>query len=127
MSLKSDEIVFPFERLQVYQKSRILYKKLKDTTSKYPEKEKYELTSQTTRDVNSVSSNIAEGASRNTSKDKAHYISISYNSLMEIVNHCILAFNQSYISDEKLYEIKVDCMEISKMSSSLKHFYEKDS
>ncbi len=83
-------------------------------TSSFPDKERVELVSQTTRAANSVCSNIAEGTARRTAKD------------METVNHIILANDQKYISEDKLYELKEQCLEISKMLSGLKNYFENE-
>lgn len=58
-----------FKELKVWQKARILVKEIYLLTEKLPESEKFNLTSQLQRAVISISTNIAEGAGRNTDKD----------------------------------------------------------
>jgi len=42
-------------------------------TSKFPSNELFGITSQIKRSASSIARNIAEGTSRNTSKEKAHF------------------------------------------------------
>ena len=58
-----------------------------DLTEKLPDTEKFGLISQMRRAVVSISSNIAEGTSRSTNKDKAHFTTIAFSSTMEVLNH----------------------------------------
>jgi four helix bundle protein len=74
--------VYGFEKLQVWQDSKSLAVMIYKVTSTFPDDEKYGLTSQMRRAIVSVSSNIAEGSSRNTKKDQAYFYGIAYSSLV---------------------------------------------
>lgn len=65
------------------------------------------LTSQIRRACISVASNIAEGTSRMTSKDQAHFSSIAFSSLMETLNQLIIANDLQYLTDENLLELRL--------------------
>lgn len=65
--------IYSFEKLEVWQESRLLVKELYLVLQHFPENEKYGLISQIKRAVVSVSSNIAEGATRTSLKDQAHF------------------------------------------------------
>ena len=82
---------YSFENLEVWQKSRKLVKTIYKTTEKFPKDEKFGLTSQIRRVSISVSSNIAEGSTRWSKKDKARFYEIAFGSLMEILNQLILS------------------------------------
>ena len=60
----------------------IIYK----LTEKYPKEEIFGLTNQSRRCAVSITSNIAEGFSRSTWKDKMHFYGISQGSLTELQN-----------------------------------------
>lgn len=77
---------YSFERLDVWQKTRLLVKLVYTLTQKFPKEELFGLPSQIRRVIVSVSSNIAEGNSRFSPKDKAHFLSIAYGSLMEVLS-----------------------------------------
>lgn len=93
--------VFSFEKLEVWKESKDFSIFIYKITSNFPENEKYGLTSQLRRASISICSNIAEGTSRISSKDKAHFISISFSSTMEVLNQLILAFELKLITEEE--------------------------
>lgn len=93
--------IFSFEKLEVWVESKDLTNYIYNITTKFPESEKFGLTSQIRRAAISICSNIAEGTSRITNKDKAHFLSISFSSTMEVLNQLILAYELKYISEEE--------------------------
>jgi|SRR5437660_2204889 len=78
---------YPFEKLGVWQSARELAKAVY-TTAAFPRNEIYGLSSQSNRSAISVVANLAEGSSRRSRKDQAHYSEIAYGSLMELA--CLL-------------------------------------
>ncbi|TAJ06660.1 four helix bundle protein [Marinilabiliaceae bacterium JC017] len=104
---------YGFEKLEVWQLSRKLAKDIYQTTSKFPEEEKFGFISQLRRATVSVSSNIAEGNSRKSTKDKAHFMEMSFSSLMEVINQLILATDLRYISTKELNEYRNSINELS--------------
>jgi four helix bundle protein len=78
----------PFEKLRVWQAARELTKAIHVTTSKFPHRQIYGLTSQCNRAAVSVAANLAEGSSRQSRKDQAHFSEIAYGSLIELA--CLL-------------------------------------
>lgn len=76
---------FGFRDLRVYQTSRDLVKTIYSVLAAYPSNEQYALCDQLRRASVSVPSNIAEGMSRSSDKEKIHFIEISYGSLMEVL------------------------------------------
>jgi len=78
----------PFEKLRVWQSARQLAKAVYTTTTAFPGNEIYGLISQCNRAPVSVAANLAEGSSRNSRKDQAHFSEIAYGSLMELA--CLL-------------------------------------
>jgi len=84
--------VYSFEKLEVWKESKKLTKIIYQITSRYPENEKFGLTSQLRRASISVCSNLAEGSARITSKDKAHFSTMAYSSLIEVLNQIIISY-----------------------------------
>lgn len=72
--------VFSFEKLEVWLNSKSFVLNIYKLTSKFPSNEIFGITSQIKRSSSSIATNIAEGTSRNTNKDKAHFLTISYSS-----------------------------------------------
>ena len=63
-----------FEKLNVWQDSIDLVELIYNTVKTFPNDEKFGLVSQMKRCSVSISSNLAEGTSRITKKDKAHFL-----------------------------------------------------
>ena len=68
--------IFSFEKLKVWQDAIQLSKEVYKITSTFPNDEKFGLVSQMRRATNSIAANLAEGTSRNTNKDKAHFTTL---------------------------------------------------
>lgn len=67
---------FSFEKLTVWVDSKELVKMIYSITKQFPDEEKFGLISQLRRASISIASNLAEGTSRMTNKDKAHFTTI---------------------------------------------------
>lgn len=111
---------FSYEGLRVYQATRQLVKDVYVLVNKLPNVENFALSSQIRRAVVSVKSNIAEGSGRNHPKDKAHFIDMSYGSLMETYSELETAADLGYITEEEVKSIKPRVIEIGKMLSGLR-------
>ena len=114
------EFQYGFEKLNVWQNARRFVFKIYKLTEKFPQSEKYCLCDQLRRSVVSVPSNLAEGSSRLTGKDRAHFTTLSYSSLMEVLNHLYLSLDLNYLTAEELQECKSDINEISNQLNSLR-------
>lgn len=111
--------LFSFEKLEVWQLSRKLSVKIYKTTAKFPKEELYGLTSQLRRASVSVASNLAEGNSRLSPKDKAHFFQIAFSSLMEVMNQLIISFDLKFISEETMDSYRSEISELSNKLNSL--------
>jgi len=112
-------MIYSFEKLRVWQKSKHLVKFVYRITSKFPNEEKYGLTSQLRRAAVSVSSNIAEGSARKSQKEKRRFYNIAYGSLIEVLNQLLIAQELDYLNGEKIKIIRSNISEISWMLTSL--------
>ena len=110
---------FSFERLDVWNKSRLLTKKIYMVTQNFPESEKYVMVSQLRRAVISICSNIAEDSSRKSSKDQMHFYNIAYSSLMEALYQLIISHDLSFLDSQSLEDSRKDIHSISMMINSL--------
>jgi four helix bundle protein len=91
-----------FTELECYKKGRELRKSISFLAKKFPNEEKYGLTSQIKRSSRSVTANITEGYGRYTYTDTRHFFIISRGSLTETMEHLTTAFDEGYISEEEL-------------------------
>ena len=96
---------YSFENLDVWKISKQLVIQIYQLLEKFPKVEKYALCDQLRRACVSVPSNIAEGSGRVSIKEKAHFISIAYGSLMEVYCQLQLAEELQYIQKDNLQEI----------------------
>ncbi|WP_370738868.1 four helix bundle protein [Nubsella zeaxanthinifaciens] len=64
---------------------------------------------------------MAEGSARITSKDKAHFITTSYSSAIETVNHLIRAFDLEFITEEEYVYFRLKLDEIANKLNALRN------
>ncbi len=107
-----------FRQMNIWIESRQLVKEVYLTTSKLPAEEKYGLVAQINRCAISVPSNIAEGSSRSTDKDFAHFLKISLGSLFELETQLLLLSDLSLIAEEQLNRLLQTVIKIQKMISN---------
>ncbi|MCL2334805.1 MAG: four helix bundle protein, partial [Endomicrobia bacterium] len=72
-----------YKELEIWNESVLLIKKIYSAANNFPRSEELNLKSQIKRAIVSVALNIAEGKSRKSSKDFAHFLNLSDASLKE--------------------------------------------
>ena len=108
-----------YEDLEVFKKSHQLVLDIYKLVDKFPKSEKYRLVNQIVRAAYSIPSNIAEGNSRNTTKEYINFLYISRGSLNEVKYFLLLAKDLSYINTDEYKDIFKLCNEIGKMLNGL--------
>ncbi len=114
--------VFGFEKLVVWQQSKDFVLMIYNMTKGFPNEEKYGIVDQVRRAAVSVTANIAEGTSRSTGKEQAHFSQMAYSSLMEALSHLYVAKGLGYIQESDLSEIKKSILEISNLLNALRNY-----
>ena len=94
----SDMLNLNHKKLQVYSTGILLVKEVYAITSGFPVDEKFGITSQLRRASVSIPSNIAEGASRKTIKERIRFYQIARSSLVEIDTQIEIALELGYLS-----------------------------
>ncbi|MHC9089356.1 four helix bundle protein [Tenacibaculum mesophilum] len=112
--------IFSFEKLEVWKEAVKLSKKIYSVTESFPDSEKFGLTNQLRRASVSISSNLAEGTTRITNKDKAHFTSIAYSSTMEILSQLIVSRDLNFLNEEDYLKLRNTIYKISNMLNSLR-------
>jgi len=112
--------MFGFEKLEVWKLAIDFAEQIYRCTSSFPGDEKFGLTNQLRRAAVSISSNIAEGSGRLSSKDFIRFLSIAYGSLMECVSQLHLAHRLKYIELEPLSQLVSMAESIARMLSRLR-------
>jgi len=110
---------YGFEKLNVWQNSRELTKNIYLLTKSFPQDEKFGIVSQMRRSAISISSNIAEGSSRKTVKDQAHFYTIAFSSTIELLNQLILSLDLEYIQDEHYSLLRLNIEQITDQINAL--------
>jgi len=112
--------MFAFEKLTVWQMAKSLVVEIYKLTRTFPSEEKFGLVSQMNRAAISVASNIAEGSSRSSYKDQAHFSQVAYGSLMEIACRFELAKELGFIGEEAWKNIYVELETLANKLSALR-------
>ena len=111
---------FFYRKLNVYQRALDLVTEIYQLLKKFPVEERYALCDQIRRASVSVPSNIAEGMSRFSNKEKMHFLEISNGSLMETMCQLEISKRLGYVSHEDYERIEKDVCEIACMISALR-------
>lgn len=111
---------FSFEKLAAWQEAKELTKEVYRYTGVFPTEEKYGLVQQIRRAATSVCANIAEGSTRSSSRDQAHFTTIAYGSLIELLNHLIISVELEYLNPDSLQKLRSMIQTLSIKLSNLK-------
>lgn len=112
--------MFNFEKLIVWQRSIALADRVYALTKAFPADERFGLTTQMRRAAVSISSNLAEGASRHSKTDYARFVEISAGSAFELVSQLTIARNQGLLTREEYAQIYASALEIVRMLTGLR-------
>ncbi|NIS78774.1 MAG: four helix bundle protein [Anaerolineales bacterium] len=108
------------ESLQVWQKARrFTVFVCREILPWFPREEKFALTQQLRRAVQSIPANISEAHGRYHFLDAVRFCYIARGSLDETLNHLIIAHDLHYISEDQLE----DCREMWRDTYRLLHGY----
>lgn len=113
---------FSFEKLEVWIEAKDFSKMIYQITTKFPETEKYGLISQLRRASISIASNIAEGSSRKTFRDKAHFSTIAFGSSVEVLNQLIISYELNFISEIDYLNLRKHLESITNKLNSLRNY-----
>ena len=108
-----------FYDLNVWKISHSLVLSIYEILNNLSNSEKYALSDQIRRCAISITSNIAEGFSRQSSKEKNQFYYMAKGSLSELQSQLILAKDLKYISIEKFNKLFEKSIESNKLLSGL--------
>jgi four helix bundle protein len=106
--------------LLVWQRAMKLVKDIYANTADFPRHELYGLASQLRRAAVSVPSNLAEGASRNSTGEFRQFIGNARGSLAEVETQLEIARDLGYLSADVAERILHEVDEISRMLAGLR-------
>lgn len=108
-----------FTDLNAWREAHNLVLSIYKVTKSFPDDEKFGLIQQLRRCAVSVSSNIAEGFSRRTKKEKAQFFYTSLGSVTELQNQLLIARDIGYLSKDLFQELANRTITISKLTNGL--------
>ncbi|MFA6190552.1 MAG: four helix bundle protein [Candidatus Staskawiczbacteria bacterium] len=108
-----------FTDLYAWQEGHKLVLMIYKETDKFPDKERYSIIDQMRRAVVSVTSNIAEGFSRKSSKEKNRFYCMAQASLVELQNQLIISRDVGYLLNSEFKKIADQSITTSKLLSGL--------
>lgn len=97
-------MAFKFEELRVWKKSVELTTLVDRIADKFPQKEIFNLSSQIRRAADSISLNIAEGSTGQSTPEFKRFLGMSLRSGIEVIGCLYLAKEREIISDEDFQE-----------------------
>lgn len=108
-----------FTDLVAWQESHKLVLIIYEITKKFPKEEMFGLIMQLRRAAVSITSNIAEGFSRQSYKDKPHFYSMALGSLTELQNQILVAKDVKYITSDEFKTVADQTIMASKLINGL--------
>lgn len=108
-----------YKDLKVWQKSFELCKKIYRVSRGFPADERFGLVAQVRRAAVSVPSNIAEGHSRDTTRDYVRFLWLARGSLGEIETQLMLARDLQFVRPEEVDSVLSSLDEVGRMLRGL--------
>lgn len=112
-------LLLKHKKLNVYNKSVELVSDIYSKTKDFPNREKFGLISQMRRSSISIPSNIAEGASRKSSKERKRFYEIARSSLVELDTQIELSIKLGFLKESEIKKIEGLANEIFAMLSKM--------
>ncbi len=109
-----------FTDLNAWKLGHLLVLDIYRITKKFPQEERYGLISQMQRAAVSITSNIAEGFSRNTNKDKVQFYCVAHGSLTELQNQLIITRDLKYLDKSSFDSLAQQTIVVGKLINGLK-------
>ena len=103
-------MAFKFEKLVIWSKAMEIADEIHLLTRSFPKEELFILTSQIKRAADSISLNIAEGSTGQSTSEQLRFIRYAQRSALEVVNGLFLARTRKYI-DGWVFKEKYQRME----------------
>jgi len=108
-----------FEELKVWQEAHKLVLKVYKITKDFPKEERFRLIDQLCRSAASIPANIAEGQSRQTTKEYLQFLYTARGSVAETKYHLLLAKDLGYLGDSDYSVIVESYNNVGKMLNGL--------
>lgn len=108
-----------FRKLEIWHNGIIVVKEVYSLTEKFPDKEKFGISSQMQRCSVSIPSNIAEGCSRNSETEYKRFLEIAIGSAFELETQLIICSELGYVKQEDYQNISKKLNTLQKQINAL--------
>jgi four helix bundle protein len=108
-----------FTDLHVWQEGHTLVLLIYKITQQFPKEEQFGLTNQIRRASVSITSNIAEGFSRNSYKEKIQFYSMALGSVTEVQNQLLIAKDIKYITKDEFSKLAEQTVIVNKLLNGI--------
>ena len=114
------EITFKFEKLKIWQRAMDFAEDINALVKEFPDFEKFNLSSQIMRAVDSIALNISEGSIGQTDPEYKKFIGYSIRSLAEVVTCLHKAKRRDYLNNEKFEKLYLEAFEQMNMLTAFR-------
>ena len=108
-----------FTDLETWKEGHKLVLLIYEATRLFPKEEKFALIDQMRRAAVSITSNIAEGFSRQSKKEKAQFFLMSKGSLTELQNQLLISEDIHYLESEDFNKLINQTITVNKLLNGL--------
>lgn len=117
-----EEKIQSFTDLNAWKEGPKLVLMIYKSTKKFPSEERFALVDQMRRAVISITSNIAEGFSRKSFKEKLQFYSMALGSITELQNQLFASRDIGYMAQNEFAEIMGQSVVVHKITNGLISF-----
>jgi len=114
---------FGYRKLIAYIKACEVRRNVYRLIKKFPKEEQFALCDQLRRAAVSTTSNIAEGMTRYSNKDKVRFLEIAFGSLMEVMSQLEVALDEGYIDSDEFNNMETLIAETARVISGLQNSF----
>ena len=112
-------MIHNYKELDVWKRSVAFTTEVYRLTARFPETERFGLSSQIRRAAISVPANIAEGWGRGSTREYVQFLTVARGSLMELETHLIVGCNLTFLTQDELRMASKAIEETGKMLNGL--------
>jgi four helix bundle protein len=112
---------FKFEKLIIWQKAMDFGDEIDKLSDKFPEKEKFNLSSQIRRAADSIALNISEGSNGQSNLEQKKFVGYSIRSLAEVITCLFKAKRRNYLSPSEFDNFYENSYELMNMIVAFKN------
>jgi four helix bundle protein len=116
----ADDLIRSYRDLRVWQRGMDLVEAIYVITQSFPKQEIYGLTSQVRRAAVSIPANIAEGHSREHTKEFRNFLSMAQGSISELETELEIATRLGYLPAEQFSQLMAQVAGLAKQVRALR-------